>query len=181
MISIYSYCNQQLKDLSFVEKFCLFATDVSIATSNQINYDEILSLTNKYSNLQITYIESINEELGCNEALSKTNKPIKLYLNYNEYIESKYKNLWFDLSKILLLDVADAYAIPVVDKNLNYIRSEWSLHKDNCYRGYSITDKKSQLDLLERETNEIPLFKATPIDKTSLESGLYPYIISSSD
>ena len=182
MISIYSVIKTDKLIKTNIEQYCLFASEVFVGCSDQKLYEKLNQNTTKYTNLQIIKIDSDSTTNMYNEVLKYTSYPVKLCLLENEYVDIKYKKLWHDLSHLLLQDSVDAYAIPLVDKNLNLIESKWFLHKQDCIRGVAncsipeYTKKTDGMDLVYSNNKTMINFKMTPADKINLESGNYPFV-----
>ena len=183
MISIYSYINQNITNINFISNFCSIAKDISLSTSDKNIYDTIIEHQKLFNNLHVIFIETTDISTGYNIALKNTNHAIKLCLSPNEYIDIKYKNTWYDLATILSKDHVDAYAIPLVDKNMEYIQSKWFLHKDGCYRGKldkNITEEYIKhtdgMDLISEESKDIATFRVTPFDRDNLMSNQFPFV-----
>lgn len=182
MISIYSVFTNKNFSTNTIANLTSFASEVCIGCSDQQLYEKLNKNITKYTNLQIIKIDSNSITNMYNEVLKHTTHPVKLCLLENEYVDTKYKKLWFDLSHLLLQDSVDAYAIPLVDKNLNTIEFKWFLHKQDCIRGVvncsipEYTKKTDGMDLVYPNSKTIVNFKMTPVDKINLESEKYPFV-----
>lgn len=182
MISIYSIVTNKNYSTDILASLSVLASEVCIGCSDQQLYEKLNKYTNEYTNLQIIKIDSSTTTNMYNDVLKYTSHPIKLCLLENEYVNIEYKKLWYDLSHLLLQDSVDAYAIPLVDQNLNLIQYKWFLHKENCIHGVancSIEEYIKQsngMDLIYPDSKEIVNFKLTPFDKISLESKNYPFV-----
>lgn len=181
MISIYSYIPNNINNLTFIDYFCTFSSDVSLTVSDKILYDQIQSY--KYSNLQVQYKDNQNPSEMYNVSLASTKNKIKVCLQPDEYIQTEYKILWYDLASILLKDKVDAYAIPLFDHNMKYITSKWFMHKEGCIRGNPVnvseTYKKCTdgMDLISADTKDIALFRATPINLNDITKKQFPFVL----
>lgn len=181
MISIYSYIPNNTNDLSFINYFCSFSSDVSLTVSDRMLYSTIESY--KYSNLQIQYKDYDNVSEMHNIALVSTKHPIKVCLQPDEHIKIEFKTLWYDLASILLKDKVDAYAIPLFDHNMKYITSKWFMHKDGCIRGNPVNVSEiykthtDGMDLISSNTKDMVLFKATPINLDHTTQNHFPFVL----
>ena len=184
MISIYSFVNDKISD-SFVHNCCQLAKDVCLVVSDPNQYKKITRYKEKYPNLKAFSEKNLDITEGYNLALDYTSQPIKICLSTKEYIDIKYKNLWYDLAQILLQDKVDSYAIPLVSEDMDYLQSKWFIHKSNCFRGQAkceldnYINRTDGLDLIYKDTKYMSNFKITPIDKNRLLTLEYPFVMLS--
>lgn len=203
MFSIYSSAFNVIKnDFDYsrsIDRFCDFADEVVIAVneSEDETLEKFLEAQSNKSNLKIvktnfSYEDPLLDGKVKNEALQNTSKKIKIGLDLDEYIPLSQKQIWIDISKLLMSnDKAGCVMIPSLNLYKNYdcyssVGLKWYLHKEGFQRGAVNfarnndgtvdTSKSDTCELIDQFGNLVPSL-AFKNSIEALRTGFLPFVV----
>lgn len=203
MLSIYSSAFNVIKnDFDYeksIDRFCNFADEVVVAVnkSEDDTLEKFLEIQSSKTNLKIvetnfSYEDPLLDGKIKNEALQGTSNKVKIGLDLDEYIPLDQKQIWIDVSKLLISnDQIGCVMIPSLnlyknDEHYSTIGLKWYLHKDGFRRGAVNfarntdgtvdTSKSDTCELIDQFGNLVPSI-AFKNSIEALRTGLLPFVV----